>query len=123
MIWSVQVKIKKQQREENINKVISEIKESLNELKIHYDITGRSKHFYSIYRKMKYQNKQLEEIFDLTAIRIIVDTVKDCYAGPRCRSHYVETDPGTFQGLHSDAETKPIPVAAYYGDRRQRGTF
>jgi len=75
-----QVKIKKQQREENINKVISEIKDSLNELKIHYDITGRSKHFYSIYRKMKYQNRQLEEIFDLTAIRIIVDSVKDCYA-------------------------------------------
>lgn len=75
-----QVKIKKQQREENINKVISEIKDSLNELKIHFDITGRSKHFYSIYRKMKYQNRQLEEIFDLTAIRIIVDSVKDCYA-------------------------------------------
>jgi len=75
-----QVKIKKQKREENINKVISEIKESLDDLKIPYEITGRSKHFYSIYRKMKYQNKQLDEIFDLTAIRIIVDNVKDCYA-------------------------------------------
>lgn len=75
-----QVKIKKQQREDNINRVITEIKESMDELQIHYDITGRSKHFYSIYRKMKYQNKQLEEIFDLTAIRIIVDSVKDCYA-------------------------------------------
>ncbi|WP_319633323.1 bifunctional (p)ppGpp synthetase/guanosine-3',5'-bis(diphosphate) 3'-pyrophosphohydrolase [Sinanaerobacter chloroacetimidivorans] len=75
-----QVKMKKQKREEYINKVINEIKESLNELKIPYDITGRSKHFYSIYRKMKYQNKQLDEIFDLTAIRIIVDSVKDCYA-------------------------------------------
>ncbi len=75
-----QVKQKKQQREEYINKVISEIKESLDELKIPYEITGRSKHFYSIYRKMKYQKKQLEEIFDLTAVRIIVETVKDCYA-------------------------------------------
>jgi guanosine-3',5'-bis(diphosphate) 3'-pyrophosphohydrolase len=75
-----QVKMKKQKREEYINKVINEIKESLNELKIPYDITGRSKHFYSIYRKMKYQNKQMDEIFDLTAIRIIVDSVKDCYA-------------------------------------------
>ncbi len=75
-----QVKIKKQQREEYINKVINEIKESLNELNIPYEITGRSKHFYSIFRKMKYQNKQLEEIFDLTAVRIIVDNVKDCYA-------------------------------------------
>lgn len=75
-----QVKVKKKNREEQINKVIGEIKESLNDLAISYEITGRSKHFYSIYRKMKYQSKQLEEIFDLTAIRIIVDTVKDCYA-------------------------------------------
>lgn len=75
-----QVKTKKQQREDYINKVITEIKESLDDLKIPYEITGRSKHFYSIYRKMKYQNKQMEEIFDLTAVRIIVESVKDCYA-------------------------------------------
>ncbi|MBK5262126.1 MAG: bifunctional (p)ppGpp synthetase/guanosine-3',5'-bis(diphosphate) 3'-pyrophosphohydrolase, partial [Peptostreptococcaceae bacterium] len=75
-----QVNAKKEQRAAVINQVLEEIKESLDELNIHYDITGRSKHFYSIYRKMKYQNKQLDEIFDLTAIRIIVDTIKDCYA-------------------------------------------
>src|SRR5665648_586364 len=75
-----QVNAKKEQRAAVINQVLEEIKESLDEMNIHYDITGRSKHFYSIYRKMKYQNKQLDEIFDLTAIRIIVDTIKDCYA-------------------------------------------
>ncbi|MBK5246350.1 MAG: bifunctional (p)ppGpp synthetase/guanosine-3',5'-bis(diphosphate) 3'-pyrophosphohydrolase [Peptostreptococcaceae bacterium] len=75
-----QVNAKKNQRAAVINQVLEEIKESLDDLNIHYDITGRSKHFYSIYRKMKYQNKQLDEIFDLTAIRIIVDTIKDCYA-------------------------------------------
>ncbi len=75
------VKEKKQQREENINLVIGEIKESLEDLNLHkYEIKGRSKHFYSIYTKMKYHHKQLDEIFDLTAVRIIVETVKDCYA-------------------------------------------
>ena len=58
---------------------MEEIKESLSDFDINFEITGRSKHFYSIYRKMKFQNKQLDEIFDLTAIRIIVDNVKDCY--------------------------------------------
>ncbi len=75
-----QVNVKKAQREENINTVIENIKTGLDNLGIRYEIKGRNKHFYSIYKKMKYQDKQLDEIFDLTAIRIIVDTVKDCYA-------------------------------------------
>lgn len=75
-----QVNTKKQKREEHINQVIEEIKEGLEDLKLKYEIKGRSKHFYSIYRKMKYQHKQIDEIFDLTAIRIIVESVKDCYA-------------------------------------------
>lgn len=75
-----QVNAKKEQRATIINQVVEEIKESLDDLSIKYDITGRSKHFYSIYRKMKYQNKQLDEIFDLTAVRIIVESIKDCYA-------------------------------------------
>ena len=75
-----QVNLKKSHREENITKVIDNIKEGLNSLNIKYEIKGRNKHFYSIYRKMKYQGKQLDEIFDLTAVRIIVDSVRDCYA-------------------------------------------
>ena len=75
-----QVAAKKSQREEVIQTVIEEIKDGLSDLNLHYDIMGRSKHFYSIYRKMKMQNKQIDEIFDLTAVRIIVDSIKDCYA-------------------------------------------
>lgn len=77
---SEKVSQRKTQREETINLVIDEIKESLDDMNLHYDIYGRAKHFYSIYRKMKFQNKQIDEIFDLIAVRIIVDTVKDCYA-------------------------------------------
>ena len=74
------VKEKKDERQALIDSVIDSVKKSLDELNIKYDITGRSKHFYSIYKKMKYQHKQIDEIFDLTAVRIIVDTIKDCYA-------------------------------------------
>ncbi len=74
------INTKKEQREIAVNEVIERIEESLKGLNIKYDITGRSKHFYSIYKKMKYQNKQIDEIFDLTAIRIIVNSVNDCYA-------------------------------------------
>lgn len=77
---AMQINQRKTQREDLINHIIEQVKGSLDEMGIHYDIYGRSKHFYSIYRKMKFQNKQLDEIFDLTAIRVIVDTVKDCYA-------------------------------------------
>ncbi len=74
------VSAKKDEREEVINQVIGEVKKALDDFNIKCEIMGRSKHFYSIYRKMKYQNKQLDEIFDLTAIRVIVESVKDCYA-------------------------------------------
>lgn len=74
------VSARKDEREAVINKVIGEVKKALDDFNIECEIMGRSKHFYSIYRKMKYQHKQLDEIFDLTAIRVIVGSVKDCYA-------------------------------------------
>ncbi len=63
-----------------LDQLIDEIKELVDKLEIKYEIYGREKHYYSIYKKMIYQNKQIDEIFDLTAVRIIVDSVKDCYA-------------------------------------------
>ena len=62
-----------------INKVISDLYENIKELNINCEIYGRPKNFYSIYKKMTKQNKNFDEIYDLTAIRIVVDTIKDCY--------------------------------------------
>ena len=70
----------KTKRETIINNVIAEIKESLDDMGFTYDIYGRAKHYYSIYKKMTVQQKDIDEIFDLIAIRIIVETVRDCYA-------------------------------------------
>ena len=73
------VGMKRQEREESIRLVISELSERLDQQHIHYDIDGRSKHFYSIYRKMILQQKAFDQIYDLIAIRVIVDTIPDCY--------------------------------------------
>lgn len=70
---------KRDERETNINNVIRDLKNAVAEDEIHCEITGRPKNFYSIYKKMVYQNKSFEEIYDLTAIRVIVDSIKDCY--------------------------------------------
>ncbi len=75
-----QINQRKEEREQQINKIIEQLKSALDTLNIHYEVKGRSKHFYSIYKKMRDKHKQLDEIFDLMAVRVLVDTIKDCYA-------------------------------------------
>jgi guanosine-3',5'-bis(diphosphate) 3'-pyrophosphohydrolase len=70
---------KRQEREGDINEVIGLLEKKLLEVDINAQITGRPKHFYSIYKKMHDQKKEFDEIYDLTAIRVITDSVKDCY--------------------------------------------
>lgn len=74
-----QVKVKRREREAMIHEAMVEIKEHLDEQHIKCEIQGRPKNFYSIYKKMQRDHKELSEIYDLLAIRVLVDTVADCY--------------------------------------------
>lgn len=76
---SVNINSKLTERQEFVESVVKEIKEILDESHIVGDVFGRPKHFYSIYKKMKKQNKTLDQIYDLTAVRVIVNTVDECY--------------------------------------------
>lgn len=74
------MKQKRAEREQYIEQVIEELKKQLEDVNIEAELSGRPKHLYSIYRKMTQQHKQFNEIYDLFAVRIIVESIKDCYA-------------------------------------------
>lgn len=71
---------KREERLTFINKIQQDLQEQLKIQGIKADVTGRAKHLYSIYRKMQRDNKNLDQIYDLFALRILVDNVKDCYS-------------------------------------------
>ena len=74
-----QMKQKRHVREEIVNEAIEVLRKALEDSHIKFEINGRPKHFYSIYKKMKKDNRDLSQVYDLYAIRVIVDTVQDCY--------------------------------------------
>jgi len=88
---------KRQEREQYIDLIKLDLKQRLNELNINCSIDGRPKHFYSIYRKMFTQNKTLDQIYDLFAVRIITETVGDCYAALGAAHELYKPMPGRFK--------------------------
>ena len=108
-----QMKEKRKVREEIVNEAIDVLKKTLTESSISFEINGRPKHFYSIYKKMKKDNRDLSQIYDLYAIRVIVDTVQDCYGvlgivhslwkplPYRFKDYIAMPKPNNYQSLHT----------------------
>ncbi len=94
---TVKINAKKQDREKFIKDIIDEVSKHIQNAGIDAKINGRVKHFFSIYRKMKNQDKTLDQIYDLFAVRIIVDTVKDCYAALGVIHEMYKPIPGRFK--------------------------
>ncbi|GAA0780684.1 RelA/SpoT family protein [Hathewaya limosa] len=104
---------KRAEREEQIEKILQELRNKLKNSGIDAQIDGRPKHFYSIYNKMKNKNKTMDQIFDLTAVRILVNTVVDCYSAlgivhtmykpmpGRFKDYIAMPKPNMYQSLHS----------------------
>ena len=110
---AAKVNLKKEAREARIRNIVSEVSKHIKESGIDAEISGRVKHFFSIYRKMVNQNKTIDQIYDLFAIRIIVETVRDCYAAlgvihkmytpipGRFKDYIAMPKPNMYQSLHT----------------------
>jgi len=104
---------KRTERESIINDYIAQIGNALTELGLKFEIYGRPKNFYSIYKKMKFQHKEFDEIYDLTAIRVVCEDVKDCYSAlgavhtlwkpipGRFKDYIAMPKPNLYQSLHT----------------------
>ena len=104
---------KREERIEFINKIMDEIRVALKKQKIVAEVTGRAKHLYSIYRKMQRDNITIDQVYDLFALRIIVNSVKDCYAAlgvvhdlytpmpGRFKDYIAVPKPNMYQSIHN----------------------
>ena len=91
------IAVRKSVRENYIQGIVNEVGEHIRNAGIKAKVDGRVKHFFSIYKKMKNQNKTLDQIYDLFAVRIIVDSVKDCYAALGVIHEMYKPIPGRFK--------------------------
>lgn len=116
------VKRKRQERQAFIDSSIEQIRQKLQEAHIDAEINGRAKHFYSIYKKMKRDNKTINEIYDLSAVRVLVNTVKDCYGvlgvihamwkpmPGRFKDYIAMPKSNGYQSLHTTVMTRGYPL-------------
>ena len=107
------IAVRKSVREKYIQGIVDEVSEHIKNAGIEAKVDGRVKHFFSIYKKMKNQHKTLDQIYDLFAVRIIVETVKDCYAAlgvihemykpipGRFKDYIAMPKPNMYQSLHT----------------------
>ena len=91
------IAIRKSEREKYIQDIVDEVSQHIKNANIDAKIDGRIKHFFSIYKKMKNQGKTIDQIYDLFAVRIIVDSVKDCYAALGVIHEMYKPIPGRFK--------------------------
>lgn len=124
------VQKRRKEREAYIKMITGKLEKKLAEVNIPNETSGRPKSFYSIYKKMNYQNKDFDQIFDLTAIRVIVDNIKDCYGvlgivhtmwkpiPGRFKDYIAMPKPNMYQSLHttvisSDGEIFEVQIRTW----------
>ncbi|MBR1571297.1 MAG: bifunctional (p)ppGpp synthetase/guanosine-3',5'-bis(diphosphate) 3'-pyrophosphohydrolase [Lachnospiraceae bacterium] len=107
------IALRRQERDDYVQSLVDEVRKHIEGAGIDAEIEGRAKHFFSIYKKMVNQNKTLDQIYDLFAIRIIVNSVKDCYAAlgvihemytpipGRFKDYIAMPKPNMYQSLHT----------------------
>ncbi len=108
-----QINARKTEREEFVQQIVEEVSTHMKNANIEAEVNGRVKHFFSIYKKMVNQDKTVDQIYDLFAVRIIVDSVKDCYAAlgvihemytpipGRFKDYIAMPKPNMYQSLHT----------------------
>ena len=107
------IALRKSEREQFVGAIVKEVKKHMEDAGIKSQVDGRVKHFFSIYKKMVNQDKTIDQIYDLFAVRILVDTVKDCYAAlgvihemykpipGRFKDYIAMPKPNMYQSLHT----------------------